>query len=204
MKKLVICICTYNRNKSLKECLKSVEKLNNPTKIKIVILIVDNTKNYQSFDLVKKIKKNFKYKIIQINENKRGVVHARNKALKKFKKLNPKYVSFIDDDCTVNKSWLINIFKIIKINKADVVTGPQIYFEGKKNINYTKYFEKKYDLSITKVKWAATNNVLFSYNVIKNKKLIFDKYLNKFGMGEDQLFFSILNQKGCKIYWSKN
>jgi succinoglycan biosynthesis protein ExoM len=204
MKKLVICICTYNRNKSLKECLKSVKKLNNPTKIKIVILIVDNTKNYQSFDLVKKIKKNFKYKIIQINENKRGVVHARNKALKKFKKLNPKYVSFIDDDCTVNKSWLINIFKIIKRNKADIVTGPQIYFEGKKNINYTKYFEKKYDLSITKVKWAATNNVLFSYNIIKNKKLIFDKYLNKFGMGEDQLFFSILNQKGCKIYWSKN
>jgi len=204
MKKLVICICTYNRNKSLKECLKSLEKLNNPTKIKIVILIVDNTKNYQSFDLVKNIKKNFKYKIIQINENKRGVVHARNKALKKFKKLNPKYVSFIDDDCTVNKSWLINIFETIKINKADVVTGPQIYFEGKKNINYTKYFEKKYDLSFTKVKWAATNNVLFSYNVIKNKKLIFDKYLNRFGMGEDQLFFSILNQRGCKIYWSNN
>ena len=58
MKKLVICICTYKRNKSLKECLKSLEKLNNPTKIKITILIVDNTKNYQSFDLVKKIKKN--------------------------------------------------------------------------------------------------------------------------------------------------
>ena len=204
MKKLVICICTYKRNKSLKECLKSLEKLNNPTTIKIVILVVDNTKNYQSYDLIKKIKKNFKYKIIQINENKRGVVHARNKALKKLQKLNPEYVSFIDDDCTVNKSWLLNIFKIIRISKADIVTGPQIYFEGGKKINYTKYFEKKYDLNIVKVKWAATNNVFFSYNVIKNKKLIFDKYLNKFGMGEDQLFFSILNQKGFRIYWSKN
>ena len=32
----------------------------------------------------------------------------------------------------------------------------------------------------------------------------FDKNLNKFGIGEDQLFFSIMNKIGYKIYWSKN
>ena len=62
MKTLVICICTYNRNKSLKECLYSLEKLNNSVKIKIIILIIDNTSGYQSFNLVKKIKKKYKYK----------------------------------------------------------------------------------------------------------------------------------------------
>ncbi|MDB4846720.1 glycosyltransferase family 2 protein [Candidatus Pelagibacter sp.] len=204
MKELIICICTYKRNESLKKCLMSLEELKNPKKINIIILVVDNTKKYQSFNLIKKIKKKFKYKIIQINENKRGVVHARNKALKRLKKLKPGYVSFIDDDCTVNKSWLINILKILRSNKADIVTGPQIYFKEKKNINYTKYFEKKYNLDITRVKWAATNNVFFTYNIIKKEKLIFDKYLNKFGMGEDQLFFSTLSKKNYKIYWSKN
>ena len=204
MKTLVICICTYNRNKSLSTCLESIAKLNNPTKIEIKILIIDNTKNFQSFSHIKKRKKKFKYKVIQINEVKRGVVYARNKALKKLRYLNPEYVSFIDDDCTINKSWLTNIFKIVKKNKADIVTGPQIYSENKKKINYTKYFEKKYNQNITKVKWAATNNVFFSYNIIKNKNLIFDKMLNKFGMGEDQLFFSKLHKKGYKIYWSKN
>ena len=204
MKTLIICICTYNRNKSLKECLKSIEKLNNSNKIKIIILIVDNTFDYQSFNLVKKIKKRFKYKIVQTNEKRRGVVYARNKALNKLKYLNPWFVSFIDDDCTVNKFWLMNILKIIKKNKADILTGPQIYFENKKSINYTKFFEKKYNSDTKRVKWAATNNVFFTYNTIKKKKLIFDKFLNKFGMGEDQLFFSILNQRGCKIYWSKN
>jgi len=204
MKTLVICICTYKRNESLEQCLKSLKNLNNTKKIKITILIIDNTINYESFNLVKKIKKNFVYKIIQINENKRGVVHARNKALKKLKELKPQYVSFIDDDCIVNKLWLINILKIIKKNKADIVTGPQIYFKSKKKINYTEYFEKKYYSKVKKVNWAATNNVFFLYNTIKNKKLFFDKSLNRFGMGEDQLFFSILNQKGYKIYWSKN
>ena len=110
----------------------SLEELKNPKKINIIILVVDNTKKYQSYNLIKKIKKKFKYKIIQINENKRGVVHARNKALKRLKKLNPGYVSFIDDDCTINKSWLINILKILSSNKADIVTGPQIYFKEKK------------------------------------------------------------------------
>ena len=41
------------------------------------------------------------------------------------------------------------------------------------------------------------------YNIIKKHKLIFDKTLNKFGVGEDQLFFSKLNNYGHKIYWSK-
>ena len=135
MKKLIICICTYKRNKSLCECIKSLQNLDNSSKIKIIILIIDNTKNYQSLKLITKLKKNLKYKIIQINEIKRGVVHARNKALKELKKLNPEYVSFIDDDCTTNKSWLVNILKIIKKNKADVVTGPQIYSEDEKKIN---------------------------------------------------------------------
>ena len=41
------------------------------------------------------------------------------------------------------------------------------------------------------------------YNIIKKHKLLFDKKLNKFGMGEDQLFFSKLYNYGYKIYWSK-
>ena len=204
MKTLVICICTFKRNESLKKCLLSLKKLKNSEKIKIIILIIDNTSNYHSFNLIKKFKKKFKYKIIQINEKKRGVVNARNKALKKIKNLNPSFISFIDDDCTINKLWLINILKIIRKEKADIVTGPQIYSNDEKNTNYTKYFEKKYNSSPKRVKWAATNNVFFSFNIIKNKKISFNKNLNKFGMGEDQLFFSELALKGYKIYWSRD
>ncbi len=57
MKKLIICICTYKRNESLKKCLMSLEELKNPKKINIIILVVDNTKKYQSYNLIKKIKK---------------------------------------------------------------------------------------------------------------------------------------------------
>ena len=65
------------------------------------------------------------------------------------------------------------------------------------------HFEKTYKSNIQRVNWAASNNVFLEYNIIKKHKLLFDKSLNKFGIGEDQLFFSKLNSLGHKIYWSK-
>ena len=99
--------------------------------------------------------------------------------------------------------------KIIKSTKAEIVTGPQLplkknYLNKSNIINYSRFFEKKYKSNIQKVNWAASNNVFLEYNIIKKHKLIFDKTLNKFGVGEDQLFFSKLNNYGHKIYWSKS
>ena len=207
MNKILICICTYNRNQSLINCLNSIKKLKDINFFDIKILIVDNTVSNNSYDIIKKYKKKNKFRIYQENERKRGVVNARNKCLKVSKTIRPKYMAFIDDDCKVDKNWLINIFKLIKNVDADIVTGPQKYEQNKKRIkiNYSSLFEKNYKEKIIKVKWAASNNVFFKYNILKNKKVMnFDKNLNKFGIGEDQLFFSIMNKIGYKIYWSKN
>ncbi len=124
--KLVICICTYNRNLSLIRCLKSINNLYLVLNIKIKIIVVDNSENYVSHKLVKKLKKSFKYKIIQLHEKKRGIVYARNRCLSEAKKINPKFISFLDDDCVVDRFWLKNVFKIIKSTNAEIVTGPQL------------------------------------------------------------------------------
>ena len=89
---------------------------------------------------------------------------------------------------------------------ADLVIDQNFYrlkknYVNKSNIiNYSRFFEKKYKSNIQKVNWAASNNVFLEYDIIKKHKLIFDKTLNKFGVGEDQLFFSKLNNYGYKIY----
>ena len=205
---LVICVSTYNRNLSLIRCLKSINNLYVVSNIKIKIIVVDNSTKRNSFKPVKKLKKLFKYKIIQLHEKRRGVVYARNRFLKRVKKINPKFICFFDDDCVVDRFWLKNVFKIIKSTNAEIVTGPQLplkknYLNKSNIINYSRFFEKKYKSNIQKVNWAASNNVFLEYDIIKKHKLIFDKTLNKFGVGEDQLFFSKLNNYGHKIYWSK-
>jgi len=205
---LIICICTYNRNASLIRCLKGINNLYVVLNIKIKIIIIDNSIKQNSFKLVKKLKKSFKYKIIQLHEKRRGIVYARNKFLYEVKTLNPKFICFLDDDCVVDRFWLKNVFKIIKSTKAEVVTGPQLslkknFFNYSDLTNYSQFFEKKYKENIKRVNWAASNNVFLEYDIIKKHGLVFDKALNKFGIGEDQLFFSKLNNYGYKIYWSK-
>ena len=92
---LVICICTYNRNLSLIRCLKSIDKLYLISNIKIKIIVADNSNKHSSLKLVKKFKRSFKYKIIQLHEKRRGVVYARNKCLHEAKKINPKFICFL-------------------------------------------------------------------------------------------------------------
>ena len=61
--KILICIPTYNRTKSLIDCIKSIKKLKNNKFFDIQILIVDNSINNNSYKVVKKfnilIKMNF-------------------------------------------------------------------------------------------------------------------------------------------------
>ena len=196
----LICICTYKRNKHLISCLKSIQKASLPVNSNIKILIIDNTINNNSYSTVKDIKKKIKYDIKYFNENKRGIVNARNRCLKEARKIDCDFVSFLDDDCTIHKKWFENILKIFKNFNADIVTGPQIYKNNQKNIS--EIFEKKIKKNNSRVNWAASNNVSFKKKIIKKQNLLFDKNLNKFGMGEDQLFFSTLNKLGYKIIWS--
>ena len=202
---LAICICTYNRNNKLIKCLDSIEKINLLNKFSIKIIIVDNSINKNSYFLIKNIRTKFKYKILYFNEKRRGVVYARNKCLKILKKINPTYACFFDDDCVIDKQWFINVLKIKQNKTASIITGPQLHknsidYRGKRYGDYQDLFEKKFEKP-TEVKWAATNNVFFKYDILKKNQIYFDIKLNKFGMGEDQLFFSILNKKGNKIFW---
>ena len=204
MSEILICVPTYNRNKSLIDCLVSIEKLKNDKFFRIKVLIMDNSITNDSFKIIKKFKKKQILKIYQSHEKKRGIVHARNKCLQFARKLKPNYIAFIDDDCKVDKNWLNNIFKLLNKVDADVITGPQLY-ERENKKNYTSLFEKKYKKKLLRVNWAASNNVFFKFDILKQEKNIkFDINLNKFGMGEDQLFFSIINKIGYKIYWSQN
>src|SRR6056300_869979 len=151
---ILVCICTYKRNFLLKKCIQSIDNAFKPTNFKISILIIDNTLNSHAKNLIKSLKKKISLKVYYINEKKRGVVHARNKALYECKKIYNDYICFFDDDCTIDKYWFRNAKKLI--NKYPIITGPQIY--KKNNIygeNFSSMFEKKYNKDSCLVNWAA-------------------------------------------------
>ena len=69
--KILICICTYNRNKRLVECLRYFNKIRIPFNMNIKFLINDNSINSGSLNLIKNFKKKFKYTIYQTSEKKK-------------------------------------------------------------------------------------------------------------------------------------
>ena len=196
--KILICICTFKRNKELIRCLKEFKNIKIPRSIKIKFLVLDNTKNFLSKEIVKKFKKKFKFPLLHLNEKKRGVVNARNRCLKEIKKIKCEYAVFFDDDCIVDKKWFLNFYKLNIENKIEIVTGPQVH-----NNKIANLFEKDHKKDLDSVKWAATNNVAVKRELLIRENIFFDIALNKFGMGEDQLFFLKLKKKGYKILWSK-
>ena len=206
---ILICICTYKRNKSLIDCLESFKKTILSDDIKISFLIIDNTKTNESVNIIKRFKKKFKFKILQINEKNRGVVNARNRCISELKNIKCDYIAFFDDDCEIDKYWFKNIKKIIKETKSKIITGPQIYKNNKKShskkiLNLGELFEKKIRKNKSNVNWAASNNVIIKKSIILNERIYFDKNLNKFGIGEDQLFFLKLYKLGYNIIWSSD
>ncbi len=202
--KILICICTYKRNNILNKCLMTFKKALIPFNFNIEFLIIDNSINGNAKNIINKVKKKLNYKIYYVNEKKRGIVHARNKCLEEVKRVNCDYFSFLDDDCEIDSKWFVNFKKIIGTHKVQIVTGPQIHSGNKEiNKNLAIIFEKKINDDKKFVNWAATNNVIISKKLILSSNLKFDINLNKFGMGEDQLFFLQLNKKGHQILWDK-
>ena len=78
------------------------------------------SKNFHIFSIVifrnflKSILSNVDYSILE--SAKDNIPESRNVFLKFLKNKNVKYAGFIDDDCFVDKDWLLNMIKFISKN----------------------------------------------------------------------------------------
>ena len=109
--KILIGICTRNRNSLLQKNLYSLRKLYIPKFVNLSILVVDNTKNAASNKLIKEFqkKKSFKIKIIYKVVKREGITTSRNQLLKMAKKIidSKKLGNVINFRCVYGKSKII-------------------------------------------------------------------------------------------------
>jgi len=96
-----ICICTYNRSKSLWRTLDSIAKLNDIKSTAVEILIVDKNCSDGSSNVVEAFRE--KLPIRRVSESRDGLAYARNKAITEFR---GDVLLFTDDDVTVAPGWL--------------------------------------------------------------------------------------------------
>ena len=190
-----ILLCTSGNLANLKKCIYSISKLN--YKKTINLILIDNSKNIQVKNILTstKFKKHFNtfYKKVK----KRGIPIARNASIKLSKKIKSEYTCFFDDDCIVSKNWLTHMIKVMDLKLANIITGPQVPLSR----NIYEHVLERNEIHLSEVRWAATNNVFVSSQILKNENILFDEDLVSIG-GEDQLFFLKLSKK-YKILWNK-
>src|SRR5574341_2283004 len=113
-----VIVCTYNRSRILKRMLKSFFLQDCRDAINYELIVVDNN----STDDTRTVVSEFMHSptVRYVFEGKQGLSVARNRGVAES---NGEFVSFLDDDVIVDKTWLKKLQICCDETKADVVGG---------------------------------------------------------------------------------
>ena len=203
---LSITVCTYNRVKFLKNCLKSILDQTKGSPI-IEINIIDNNSSDKTYDYILEMQKKFP-EINYFVEKKQGISHARNLS---FKVCKGNFLAFVDDDAIINENWLESLLEELKNQNEDIIYGgpifPKFESEPKKWID-KNYFIRKFKKNngfLGKIKSKegfSGGNMCIS----KNLFLKSDSFNTEIGMtggnlglGEEPDFFYKLVKKNKEV-----
>ncbi len=188
-----VIIVNWNGKKHLKECFKSLEKLNYP-KEKYEVIMVDNASSDDSVDFTRK---NFlSIKIFSMDKNY-GFCKSNNEGAKIAK---GEYLVFLNNDTFVEKDWLIELVKPVIVDKTIISAGCKMlkpYKINNKNIidyaggklNYElNFYEGIYEEDSKKFSFQKYTGFGCGAGVIVERKFFlnvggFDEYY--FGGGEE-------------------
>lgn len=196
LKDISVIIPTINRVGDLKITLKSFY-----SKIKYLkeVLIVDQSQNDETKEYALSLKNK---KIIYLKSDVQSLTRARNIGIGKAK---GKIIGFLDDDVTLDKSYLDNMIKIFNQNeKIKGVSGwylPKIKIDKFENFIKRLFFIEHFEKNRTRVvsaygatypyklekninsQWLSGFNMFFRKEVFN--KIKFDENLKKYALAED-------------------
>lgn len=124
-KKVAIVICTYNQEKLLEECLKSIKNKTDYRNYKVYL--IDDSGVGRISDI---IKKKFKWVDTTINKKNLGFSGSNNVGIKKsLKEYNPDYILLLNDDTEIiQKDWLRKIVEEGEKDRKIGILGCRIIY----------------------------------------------------------------------------
>lgn len=123
---LDLIICTYNRADSLLITLRSLENLEVPEHLKWSVLVINNNCTDHTSDILKSFTQSSKIQLSSFLETKQGLTEARRTGLVNS---NSEWIAFIDDDCILDKTWLVHTAGFIQKNPYIGAFGGKIVLE---------------------------------------------------------------------------
>lgn len=199
--RVAVCITTFRRTNLLQRALEGVSRLKfcNVAAPDIEVIVVDNDPSPSATGVRKSPM--LSGLIRYVAEPRRGIVHARNRAIAEAS--GSEFLAFLDDDEVPCEMWLDELLATQKQFSADVVAGPTrpVYEQGLPEwIKRGGFFERpRYDTG-TSLRFCASGNVLLRTKVFSNVGKFDDNF--QLTGGEDTQFFLRVRRAGYKIVWS--
>lgn len=162
---LTTAICTFNRPKQLKNCLKSI--FNQKDTFKIIIIDSDYKKS--ALSVFKQFTK--KLSLSYYSQPSKNISKSRNLAIEK---CTTQFLAFIDDDCQLSPNWSQIALKLIRQTHITYFQGNTSPSTNNKLIStqqkiYRDWISRPYSID--------TKNLILNLKLINKNKICFDPNL---------------------------
>lgn len=163
----------------------------------VEVLVVDN----DTTDSARKVVEGFAPEVRYVHEPKPGIAAARNRVLSET--ADKDVVIFFDDDERPVTQWLQLLLETYEREHPTGVVGPVVseYSQTPDEwIMAGRYFERLRHPTGTKVRVAATNNLLLDRQYLQKRGIIFDE---RFGLtgGSDTMLTRQITDGGGVLLW---
>jgi len=201
--RVAICICTYRRQKLLRELLRELAGLtfHKVAVPRLTIVVVDTPDESGSAEQVCEAS-SLPWPIKYVVEPRRGLTYARNRAIVEAGEVD--FLAFIDDDEFPSPQWLDEHLWTQSQFAADVVSGPSLPKYAPEVADWIQcggFFDSQLRPTGSLRRACPTNNVLVGTHVFQRVP----KFNDAFALSgaEDSDFFLRVSAAGYKIVWSR-
>lgn len=196
---ILIVVLTFRRPLDLEELLPALVGQAVAAGPEAHILVVDNDPDAGARGQVREFGRFTP--IVYVHEPRPGIAAARNRALAEAAGYD--LLVFIDDDERPTDAWLAALLATYDSFRPAAVVGPVLSrydTEPDLWIRAGRFFERRRHATGTRVKLAATNNLLLDLRQVRALDLHFDE---RFGLsgGSDSLFTRQLHARGGQMIW---
>jgi succinoglycan biosynthesis protein ExoM len=201
--RVAVCICTFRRQKLLRELLRGLAKLTfrKVAVPQLEIIVVDTPDDSGSAQEICETAC-LPWPVKYVVEPKRGLTYARNRAITEAGTVD--FVALIDDDEVPSPQWLDEHLWAQADFAADVVSGPALPKYASEVADWVKsggFFDRQVRATGTLRRACPTNNVLIGTRVFQRVPRFDDSFA--LSGGEDIDFFLRVSKAGYRIVWSQ-
>lgn len=197
-----IAICTCAREQLLAVCLQSLNKLQVPERVEVIISVIDNSADGSARAVVERLRTTSQFTIDYVTEPRRGIPFARNRAIDHAIERSVDHLIFIDDDEYASPQWLSELIAFSRTKQGAAIVSGDVRSVVPDSVpaDISHLFNRERSAGTgDRLDTCATDNVLIPLQQIRKNKLRFDESSPLAG-GTDTIFFVTATLRGVEIY----